>query len=112
MGHERLGVLPKTTPWSNIIDQMETLYESGDCSVADIAQEVLKNVRNRYEKLGEDVAIRTADSSHKCNKRFRFGIFLNQFREYLPRGFEPQAFSRSMDLGSHRFLNLDRGNLR
>ena len=63
MGHERLGVLPKTTPWSNIIDQMETLYESGDCSVADIAQEVLKNVRNRYEKLGEDVAIRTVLSA-------------------------------------------------
>ena len=37
-----------------------------------------------------------AVSSHKCNKRFRFGIFLNQLREYLPRGLKPQAFARPM----------------
>ena len=37
-----------------------------------------------------------AVSSHKCNKWFRFGIFLNQLREYLPRGLKPQAFARPM----------------
>ena len=46
-----------------------------------------------------------ADSSHKCNKWFRFSIFLNQFREYLPWGLKPQAFSWSMvhriDGGAH-----------
>ena len=49
-----------------------------------------------------------ADSSHKCNKRFRFSIFLNQLREYLPRGLKPQAFARPMvhliDRGAHLVL--------
>ena len=49
-----------------------------------------------------------ADSSHKCNKRFRFGIFLNQLSKYLPRGLKPQAFARPMvhliDRGAHLVL--------
>lgn len=59
MGHERLGVLPKSKPWNTIINQMETLYQSDEYSVADIAQQVLRNVRHRYEKLGEDAAVGT-----------------------------------------------------
>ena len=51
---------------------------------------------------------KVADSSHKCNKRFRFSIFLNQLREYLPRGLKPQAFARPMvhliDRGAHLVL--------
>ena len=63
MGHERLGGLPKTKRWDIIINQMQSLYESDECSVADIAQQVLKNVRNQYERLGEDAAIRTVLSA-------------------------------------------------
>ena len=64
-----------------------------------------------YDCMGYSHKLQTkveADSSHKCNKRFRFSIFLNQLREYLPRGLKPQAFARPMvhliDRGAHLVL--------
>jgi len=53
MGHERVGFLPKTRPWNDLVKQMK-----GDVPVATVAAQTLQNVRNRYETLSKDDAVK------------------------------------------------------
>lgn len=59
MGHERVGVLPKTARWSHLVGQIGGYYAAG-VPVASIASETLQNVRRQYETLFQDDAVKAA----------------------------------------------------
>lgn len=61
MGHERVGFLPKTKKWKDLINQMGSV-SSSEASVAAVATRTLYNVRQRYEKLSRDNAVKSAFS--------------------------------------------------
>lgn len=56
MGHERVGILPKTKPWNALLGQMVDL-NSSESQVSSIASQTLKNVRHRYETLFRDPVV-------------------------------------------------------
>lgn len=58
MGHERVGFLPKTKRWNDLVKQMGSVYSSG-LPVASVAAQTLHNVRKRYEILCRDDAVKT-----------------------------------------------------
>jgi len=58
MGHERVGFLPKTKKWSDLVRQMGSLYSS-DFPIASVAAQTLKNVRIQYETLFRDDVVKT-----------------------------------------------------
>ena len=59
MGHERVGFLPKTRKWNELVKQMSSLYSS-DIPVSDIAAQTLQNVRKQYQTLFNDDAVKSA----------------------------------------------------
>jgi hypothetical protein len=56
MGHERLGFVPKTKHWYNLMDKITNFSIDKDTSF-EIASQVLKNVRLQYERLEKDGSI-------------------------------------------------------
>ncbi len=58
MGHERVGFLPKTKKWTDLVKQMGEVYSS-DVSIASVATQVLKNVQKQYETLFRDDSVKT-----------------------------------------------------
>ena len=97
-----------SVPEAALITNFEELEDIQITTNADILTETQKMNGACPGFIAEDAQLYWADSSHKCNKRFRFSIFLNQLREYLPRGLKPQAFARPMvhliDRGAHLVL--------
>ena len=70
MGHERVGFLPKTQRWNELVRQMGEIYPS-DVHIATIANQTLKIVRRRYETLSTDEAVKGVFTflvafSHAC----------------------------------------------
>lgn len=61
MGHERVGVLPKTKKWTSLVRQVSYLYSS-DISIETISAQTLKNVRAQYENLSRDDAVKSVFS--------------------------------------------------
>jgi hypothetical protein len=53
VGHERVGFLPKTQPWNDLVEKI-----GGDVPAATVASQTLKNVRSRYETLSKDDAVK------------------------------------------------------
>ena len=58
MGHERVGFLPKTQKWNDLIEKIGLAYSS-DVPVADVAAETLQNVRKQYETMFRDDAVQS-----------------------------------------------------
>ena len=73
MGHERLGVLPKSKRWVRIAEQI-TAFEDGSTSAAEIAASTLLNVERRYVGIHEDAGVQAA---------FRFLCALSSGHEKL-----------------------------
>jgi hypothetical protein len=46
MGHERVGFLPKTKRWNDLVKQIGAFYSS-DLPIASIAAQTLQNVRKQ-----------------------------------------------------------------
>ncbi len=70
MGHERIGIVPKTQRWGRIVEKLTSLYDS-EVPVSEIAEDTLHNVRNRYAALTDDPSVRHAFNflvifSHAC----------------------------------------------
>lgn len=59
MGHERVGALPHSRRWRDIVAQMESFSGSAE-EVAALAEATLKNVRSRYQKLHVDDGVISA----------------------------------------------------
>ncbi len=68
MGHERIGYLPKSKKWRDIVREVANFSASGE-SIAQIADQTTKNVINRYENIGSDKGVLSA---------FKFLILLVQ----------------------------------
>lgn len=60
MGHERVGRLPRTTTWRQVVADLSGFEESGDVSISDIALRTLDSVRKRYEEIHRDSGVQAA----------------------------------------------------
>jgi len=61
MGHERLGMLPKTKKWRVIVSEIGA-YEAGSITASNIAEQTLTALGSRYCELANDPNVRTAFS--------------------------------------------------
>lgn len=61
MGHERLGMLPKTRRWRVIVSEVAA-YESESIAASNIAEQTLTALESRYCGLANDPSVRTAFS--------------------------------------------------
>jgi hypothetical protein len=59
MGHERLGFLPKTRKWRDLVNQISRA-ESFELQASEIAVQTLRNVQDRYEALYNDQSVLSA----------------------------------------------------
>ena len=53
MGHVRMSVLPTSQKWRNIIQQIAGMHVS-NTEIADIAQQTIQNVRDRFRYIRQD----------------------------------------------------------
>lgn len=56
MGHERLGILPKTKPWIRIVDELNG-SDLERAKVGLVASQTLENVRKRLSKIEDDAGV-------------------------------------------------------
>lgn len=56
MGHERIGYLPKTKRWREIVNNISNFSAEND-NIDDIAIQTLKNVRNRFDSIKQDSGV-------------------------------------------------------
>ena len=68
MGHERIGYLPKSKKWRDIVDEVANFTASSE-TIAQIANQTTKNVINRYENIEADKGVLAA---------FKFLILLSK----------------------------------
>ena len=59
MGHERVGILPKSARRTRLVHQMGGVFAS-EVPVGSPAAQTLQNVRKRYETLFQDDAVKSA----------------------------------------------------
>lgn len=59
MGHERVGWVPKTQKWLDLIEKIGLAY-AGQADVQDVAAQTLKNVQAQYKNLSRDDAVKSA----------------------------------------------------
>lgn len=59
MGHERVGILPKTKRWTTIVSDMAS-FSASENNVPEIAQQTLKNVQSRFEDIERDKGVQSA----------------------------------------------------
>lgn len=75
MGHERIGLLPKSKQWGAIVRDLSTAELSGTF-LAELASKTLSNVRDRFNRLSIDQGVRSA---------FEFLVYLSvSSRENAP----------------------------
>jgi hypothetical protein len=58
MGHERVGLLPKSKKWIDLVEQIGLAYSS-DFPVAVVAADTLENVRKQYGSMCRDEAVQS-----------------------------------------------------
>ena len=73
MGHERVGILPKSARWTRLVHQMGGVFAS-EVPVGSLASQTLQNVRQRYENLFQDDAVKSAFAflvkfAHACRSQ-------------------------------------------
>lgn len=59
MGHERVGILPRSRSWRNIVIQISQVADS-EVSVAQIANATLTNVRKQFGEIHQDEGVKAA----------------------------------------------------
>lgn len=72
MGHERVGILPKTKRWTTVVRGMSSFSER-DNNIAEISQQTLKNVQSRFEDIERDKGVQAA---------FKFLLLLSVSSKY------------------------------
>ena len=68
MGHERIGYLPRSKKWNTIVKDIGS-YSTNNDNISQIAQSTTKNVRTRFNRIGNDEGVIAA---------FKFIILLSQ----------------------------------
>jgi len=90
MGHERVGILPRTKPWIEVLNQIEEFPTSKN--IEDVAEQTIRNVRYRFKDIEQDRGVHAA---------FKFlvllshsGKFENPSEHLSSKGIElPEKFS-------------------
>lgn len=72
MGHERVGILPKTKRWTTVISGMAS-FSASENNIPKIAQQTLKNVQSRFEDIERDKGVQAA---------FQFLVLLSVSAKY------------------------------
>lgn len=60
MGHERLGALPRSKRWQEVVNYLSEYSETSDAEVKKIASKTIENVRLRIPNLKYDQGIKAA----------------------------------------------------
>lgn len=89
MGHERVGVLPKTKRWRKVVAQIADSAGS-DQEVWGIAEATLRNVRGRLQRIQEDQGVKEA-----------FKFLLTLINAAPPTASEPSTGVPQIDLASN-----------
>jgi hypothetical protein len=58
MGHERVGALPRTRRWVQVVEELRGFQSATD--VTQLAKHTLDNVRLRYQALPQDKGVQAA----------------------------------------------------
>lgn len=74
MGHERIGILPKTKPWRLVVQAIAESADSGASGIASAARQTLENVSNRFSSMHKDSGVKAA-----------FGYLLALTSSHLPQ---------------------------
>ncbi|MEP1305008.1 MAG: hypothetical protein ABJK11_01195 [Balneola sp.] len=98
MGHERVGVLPKTKRWVSIVNDISNFSPSA--GVQTLASDTLENVKNRFVSIEEDSGVHASFkflvllsiSSKQENPQ----QFLKQNGIELPKEFSPLKLAKSL----------------
>jgi len=59
MGHERVGILPKSERWISVVESLAAFTEDKN-NVPEIAQQTLKNVQSRFKGIENDSGVQAA----------------------------------------------------
>ena len=59
MGHERVGILPKTNRWKSVVSGMSS-FSTSQNNIPQIARQTLKNVQGRYTNIENDKGVQAA----------------------------------------------------
>ena len=100
MGHERIGMLPTTEKWRDIVDQIAGMYVS-EAAVAEIARQTIQNVRNQFRRLDQDggvlesfqFLVNLAVASREENPR----AWLSSIGIELPEDPTPISFAKAVN---------------
>lgn len=98
MGHERIGFLPKSKSWRDIVQQIAGLYVS-DIEVSDIVSQTVTMIRTRMDNLHNDDSVISAFKflvalsvySKAANPKEKFASLGIQ----LPESITPLSLSKS-----------------
>lgn len=78
MGHERVGILPKSKRWRTLVSELASALD-GETATVGIAERTLSHVRERFDRIHEDLGVQTA---------FSFLLALTSEAELSPVGRE------------------------
>ena len=86
MGHERVGALPHSKRWRDVVDQLSTSSGTQE-EVAELATATLQNVRVQFRKLHTDDGVVAA-----------FQFLLALAKSASPSGLPPESFAPTINL--------------
>jgi len=90
MGHKRLGYLPKTKRWREIVEQIGS-FVAGSTDVSSIANKTLQTVQERFENLSNDPSIQ---SSFEFLVQFSYAFQKENPTKYLTENKQEFEFSK------------------
>ena len=90
MGHERIGYLPRSKKWGSIVENIGS-YSTDNNNISQIAQSTTKNVRSRFNRIGNDEGVIAAFKfiillSHSSKQENPYN-FLAEHKISLPPNF-------------------------
>jgi len=74
MGHERVGVLPRTKRWQDIVESLSSDSITDPQFISDLAENTLNNVKSRFQNIHRDKGIQAA-----------FGFLISLATNNLPK---------------------------
>jgi hypothetical protein len=60
MGHERIGRLPRTVAWRQIVEALKTAGSGTEADVSQVAAKTIQQVRHRFQSIHKDSGVQAA----------------------------------------------------
>lgn len=99
MGHERIGYLPKSKKWRDIVSEVGNFTADGE-TIAQIANQTTKNVIARYENIGTDKGVISAFKFlillAQASKKNNSSAYLEKHGISLPKNFNLIGLSKAI----------------